>query len=184
MQLGESMVKFVKVIPLAAKVGTVTIRYPYGTPLVTESFRGAIEIDPEKCTGCGACTRVCPSKALGVVNEEDTLILRYFVGRCIFCGACADACPDKAIKITREFELASSQVSELYSDVEHELHTCRRCGIRFASKKLLNKVGSLCETIPGEVLDLCPNCKRIETISRALLRGGAHVESNYYERKV
>lgn len=175
------MVKFVKVIPLAARIGTVTIRYPYGTPLVTESFRGAIEIDPEKCTGCGACTRICPSKALSMVNEGDTLVLRYFVGRCVFCGACADTCPDKAIRITKEFELASNQIAELYSDVEHELRACRRCGAKVVSKKLLNKIKSLCEAIPSEVLDLCPNCKRIEAISRALLRGGTHAEADYYK---
>lgn len=162
------MVKFLKIIPLATKIGTVTIRYPQASPLVTDSFRGAIEVDPNKCTGCGACTRICPPKALSLISEGDTLILRYFVGRCIFCGMCADTCPEKAIKITKEFELASDQVYELYNDVEHELRTCKKCGTKFASRKLLDKVKTIIEVLPDSIADLCPNCKRIETLLRSM----------------
>lgn len=161
------MVKFVKVIPIASKVGTVTIRYPYDKPLVTESFRGAIEIDPAKCVGCGACTRICPPKALTLVQEGNTLILRYFVGRCIFCGMCADVCPEKAITITKEFELATDQIHDLYTDVEHELVECERCGTKFVAKKLLDKVKSIVEVLPEDRAKLCPNCRRLETLSRA-----------------
>lgn len=162
------MVKFVKVIPLATKVGTVTIKYPYDKPLVTDSFRGAIEVEAEKCVGCGACTRICPPKALSLISEGSTLILRYFVGRCIFCGMCADTCPEKAIKITKEFELASDQIFELYNDIEHELSTCRKCGAKFVSKKLLDKVKSTVEALPDDLSSLCPNCRRIEALTKAL----------------
>lgn len=167
--MGDYVVKFIKVISLSAKTGTVTIRYPYDKPLVTESFRGAIEVDPSKCTGCGACTRICPPKALSLIREGSTLTLRYFVGRCIFCGMCADICPEKAIEITKEFELAADEIHELYSDVEHEVHVCKRCGSIFTSKKLLNKVKSTVEILSDDILDLCPNCRRIEALSRILI---------------
>jgi hydrogenase-4 component H len=160
------MVKFVKVLPIAAKIGTVTIRYPYAKPLVTDSFRGAIEVDPGKCTGCGACTRICPPKALSLNIEGGTAILRYFVGRCIFCGMCADICPEKAIKITKEFELASEQVSDLYIDVEHEVVTCRKCGSKFVTSKLLNKVEQELGEFSKELLSLCPRCRRVEMLSK------------------
>jgi hydrogenase-4 component H len=162
----KNMVKFVKVIPIAVKVGTVTIKYPYAKPLVTDSFRGAIEVNPSKCTGCGACTRICPPKALSMSIEGETAILRYFIGRCIFCGMCADVCPEKAIKITKEFELASEQVFDLYVDVEHEVVTCKRCGSKFVTSRLLNKVEQKLEEFPKELLYLCPRCRRIEMLSK------------------
>ncbi|MEM0006198.1 MAG: 4Fe-4S binding protein [Ignisphaera sp.] len=160
------MVKFLKIIPIAVKTGTVTIKYPYQEPLVTDSFRGAIEIDPNKCVGCGACTRICPPKALTLTTESNTMILRYFVGRCIFCGMCADTCPEKAIKITKEFELATGNIYDLYSDVEHEVKTCSICGKTFTSKKLSNKIASKVPDIPTETMDLCPDCRRKETLKK------------------
>ncbi|MEM0027463.1 MAG: 4Fe-4S binding protein [Ignisphaera sp.] len=160
------MVKFVKIIPIALKVGTVTRKYPFERPLITESFRGAIEVDPVKCTGCGACTRICPPKALSLIREGETLILRYFVGKCIFCGMCADICPEKAIAITKEFELASENLSELNVDVEHELKKCVKCGATFVSTKLLNKVRSQVEALPDDIAELCPNCRRLEILKR------------------
>lgn len=162
------MIRFVKIIPLATKIGTVTIKYPYDKPLVTESYRGVIDIDPAKCVGCGACTKICPPKALSLVIEDKTIVLRYFIGRCIFCGMCVDICPEKAIRITKEFELASDEICELYNDIEHELYTCRKCGAKFASVKLLNKIKSMVEVLPEEVLSLCPNCRRIEFLSRQI----------------
>lgn len=160
------MVKFLKILPIAAKTGTVTIKYPYQEPLITESFRGAIEVDPNKCVGCGACTRICPPKALTLTVEGDTAILRYFVGRCIFCGMCADTCPEKAISITKEFELATGNVFDLYTDIEHEVKRCSMCGKTFISKKLGDKVSSKVSDIPLETMDLCPECRRRETVKR------------------
>lgn len=51
-------------------------------------------IDPEKCIGCTACTRVCPTEAISggvkkthVINKE----------KCINCGGCSTACKFSAI---------------------------------------------------------------------------------------
>jgi len=160
--------KFVKIFAIAAKSGTVTKRYPFEAPLVTESFRGAIEIDPSKCVGCGACTRICPPKALTLEAEGGKLVLRYFVGRCIFCWMCVDVCPEKAITGTRNFELAAESIENLYSDVVHKLAVCRKCGKPFISAKQLDKVKKRIDasTELGEALDLCPECRRKETLAK------------------
>lgn len=51
-------------------------------------------IDPEKCIGCTACTRVCPTDAISggvkkthVINKE----------KCINCGGCSTTCKFSAI---------------------------------------------------------------------------------------
>lgn len=166
------MVKFVRILFEAAKTGTVTVLYPRAKPLVTESFRGAIRIDPAKCVGCGACVRVCPPKALTLTVEGEVATLRYFVGRCIFCGMCADVCPERAITVTKEFELASRELYDLFTDVEHTVRRCARCSKPFTTVKLFNKVGTEIPEVPPDVLELCPECRRRETLARNLRAGG------------
>ena len=54
-------------------------------------------IDPIKCLGCGACTKVCPEgDVLGMVNGKAMLIEP---SACIGHGACKTACPRDAIEL-------------------------------------------------------------------------------------
>lgn len=54
-------------------------------------------IDPIKCLGCGACTKVCPEgDVLGMVNGKAMLIEP---SECIGHGACKTACPRDAIEL-------------------------------------------------------------------------------------
>jgi len=54
-----------------------------------------VEIDLNRCTGCGICIKVCPRQALSLVNgkaaknENDSFA----------CGHCEAACPQHAIRI-------------------------------------------------------------------------------------
>lgn len=53
-------------------------------------------IDPTICCGSGACIRVCPENALGIINHKAVLVNP---AHCIGHGACAPACPVGAIKL-------------------------------------------------------------------------------------
>jgi ferredoxin len=49
-------------------------------------------LDPERCTGCGACIGVCMADAIafdGVPSFDNT--------RCDACGACIAMCPEDAL---------------------------------------------------------------------------------------
>ena len=45
-----------------------TKKYPFGPPEVAERFRGKLDIDPVKCTGCGICEIVCPAHIVIMID--------------------------------------------------------------------------------------------------------------------
>lgn len=54
-------------------------------------------VDVQKCTGCHACARVCPTQAATGEKKKTHVI---DPGKCIKCGACFEACKFDAIKIS------------------------------------------------------------------------------------
>ncbi len=58
--------------------------------------REIINIDEDKCTGCGNCIPGCPEGALQVIDNKARLISDLF---CDGLGACIGTCPEDAIEI-------------------------------------------------------------------------------------
>ncbi|MGN1070374.1 MAG: NADH-quinone oxidoreductase subunit NuoF [Candidatus Fimadaptatus sp.] len=52
------------------------------------------EIDPDKCKGCTACTRVCPA---GAISGTPRYAHSIDVSKCLKCGACMEKCKFNAI---------------------------------------------------------------------------------------
>lgn len=64
--------------------------------------RQIIEIDEDKCTGCGLCVPGCPEGALQIIDGKARLVSDLF---CDGLGACLGECPEGAINvIEREAE--------------------------------------------------------------------------------
>ena len=59
-------------------------------------LRKIIEIDEEKCTGCGLCIPDCPEGALQIIDGKARLISDLF---CDGLGACVGACPEDAMHV-------------------------------------------------------------------------------------
>ena len=55
--------------------------------------------DIEACTGCSACTEVCPYEVL-VVREEKVVVAQP--EECVECGACVDECPNEVLELEEE----------------------------------------------------------------------------------
>jgi formate hydrogenlyase subunit 6/NADH:ubiquinone oxidoreductase subunit I len=93
----------------------VTEEYPFGRKVVTERFRGRLDIDPVKCTGCSICEIVCPAGVITMVpvgkktigtREVDVKKPSFDLYTCISCGQCVDDCKFGALTLTHDFELA------------------------------------------------------------------------------
>lgn len=100
----------------------VTEEYPFGRKVVTERFRGKLDIDPIKCTGCSICEIVCPAGVITmvpvgkkVVGSREVEIKRpaFDLYTCISCGQCVDDCKFNALSLTHDFELAVFKKSSL-----------------------------------------------------------------------
>ena len=60
-------------------------------------IRRIIEINEEKCNGCGACAAACHEGAIGMVNGKARLLRDDY---CDGLGDCLPACPTGAITFT------------------------------------------------------------------------------------
>ncbi len=61
----------------------------------SELLKLTIEINLNKCTGCGNCITECPSDVFELINDKSACIT---IDDCVECCECVDACPEKAIK--------------------------------------------------------------------------------------
>lgn len=55
-----------------------------------------LELDREKCIGCGMCIQVCPHAVFKIENRKSEIIDR---DACMECGACGMNCPVDAIAV-------------------------------------------------------------------------------------
>ncbi len=61
--------------------------------------RDVIEINEEKCNGCGNCIPGCPEGALQVIDGKVRLVADYL---CDGLGACVGECPQDALKVVKK----------------------------------------------------------------------------------
>lgn len=52
------------------------------------------KVDEDACTGCGACSEICPADAITVDD-----VAKVDPELCTECGACTEECPVEAITL-------------------------------------------------------------------------------------
>lgn len=63
-------------------------------------FVSALQIDRQRCIGCGKCARSCPMRSMKIQDKKAA----YNVHNCILCGVCTEVCPVDAIHYGRKKE--------------------------------------------------------------------------------
>jgi ferredoxin len=57
------------------------------------------EIDPDKCTGCKVCEKVCPTLSIKIVGEKKEKLAVVDLSFCVGCGACVERCQFEAVNL-------------------------------------------------------------------------------------
>ena len=116
-------------------------------------------VDPGKCLGCLACSNVCPSQNIVLLQSADTRTIHW--KRCKEeCDLCVEFCPAKALA------LVPYDQSIPEPEISFELAECRICGSRYATMPMLMRVKA--SIPPGLQVDasgmewvwICPQCRR------------------------
>jgi len=93
----------------------ITVRFPAESIPIADGYRGEHEYDIDKCISCGLCARICPNKAIEMVevpkkykNKYKKTYPRIDLGKCCFCGLCRDVCPTGALRMTKNVFLSTT----------------------------------------------------------------------------
>ena len=60
----------------------------------SESLGITIDVDFDKCTGCGECVNICPTETYELIDGKAHATK---IDDCVQCCACVSACPEGAI---------------------------------------------------------------------------------------
>lgn len=80
-------------------------------------IRKIIQIDEEKCNGCGACAMACHEGAIGMVNGKAKLLRDDY---CDGLGDCLPACPTGAISFVHREAAAYDEAAVLTAKEKKE----------------------------------------------------------------
>ena len=73
------------------------IKYLQSAGLEIQSLSQDVLRNDDRCTHCGACITMCPTRAFTL--EQDTRRVLFDNSKCIVCELCVRACPPRAMEL-------------------------------------------------------------------------------------
>lgn len=108
-------------------------------------IRRIIEIDEEKCNGCGACAAACHEGAIGMVEGKAKLLRDDY---CDGLGDCLPKCPTGAISFVQREAAAYDEAAVLAAKGEH---SCPSGGCPGTQARTLSRQGSQLRQWPVQI---------------------------------
>ena len=97
-----------------------------------EQMNSILENTEHSCSGCGACTVVCPVKAIRWAENENGFFAPIVEKKlCIQCGLCKKVCSCFQLEDTAEKSLENSNMYAARSKTKKNLKNCTSGGIAF-----------------------------------------------------
>jgi len=107
----------------------------------------SIQVDPDKCTGCGSCVPACPFGLIEIIDD-----IAHINDGCTLCGACQEICDYEAILIDMPTETGPADDSYRGIWVFAEQ---RNGHLKTVSYELLSKGRELADTLNTELCAVC-----------------------------
>lgn len=135
-----------------------------------------MEINKDKCCGCGACANICPNNCLIMKPDEEGFIYPVFdEKKCINCNLCEKVCPFENIKTmtcvpkvlaaksTDDYIRFNSSSGGIFSEL---------------AKKVISKGGIVCSAVMADdnrsvIFDFAENVEDLEKF-----RGSKYIQSD------
>jgi ferredoxin len=73
------------------------IRYLQESGVEIQALSQDVTRNEERCTHCGACITMCPTRAFSLENK--TRKVEFDNSKCIVCELCVRACPPRAMEL-------------------------------------------------------------------------------------
>jgi 2-oxoglutarate ferredoxin oxidoreductase subunit delta len=88
----------------------------FGKQKMSKTKTSRIQLDIERCKGCGLCVLYCPKGSLRMTqelnNQGNPYVEQIDPAACNACGICFRMCPDVAIKISDNKGSKSDSIDE------------------------------------------------------------------------
>ncbi|MEX1037779.1 MAG: 4Fe-4S dicluster domain-containing protein [Acidimicrobiia bacterium] len=135
----------------------------FSPPLVGDTF-ATVTVNNAECVMCGACSRACPTDALGFDPTSGTLDFSHI--DCVNCGLCLQACPADVVTLTPGLE-AGARLGDRKVLVQDEVVPCAGCGQPYIPRRLFEHARAVRERQDEDLstsfqMELCGSCRIID----------------------
>jgi uncharacterized Fe-S center protein len=131
-------------------------------------------LNKKKCTRCGVCAEICPTKAAGISKTGYPV---YDLKKCIGCAQCIAMCPEMALKIFWNSDMTVFQ--------EKLVETAAAVWKKIKDKSIvinsLLNITEECDCLPGKNAVIGPDCgfiggyNPVEVDAASLKKAGADI---------